>query len=89
VSIDADGEEGKVPSVWLLSARANYTIKDKYTFFVSGQNLTDEAYISDLTDGIKPGMGRTVMAGLSIKWGGDGPALGAVREPAYEHIGYK
>jgi Fe(3+) dicitrate transport protein len=89
VPISADGEEGKVDSVWLLSARANYTIKDKYTFFVSGQNLTDELYIADLSDGIKPGMGRTVMAGLSIKWGGDGPALGAAGEPAYEHIGYK
>ncbi|MCG8597310.1 MAG: TonB-dependent receptor, partial [Kiloniellales bacterium] len=66
---DPSGEEGKVPSVWLLAARANYTIPDtNATVFVSGQNLTDKLYITDRADGIKPGIGRTIMAGARVKW---------------------
>lgn len=66
---DPTGEEGKVPSVWLLAARANYTIPDTNAqVFVSGQNLTDKLYITDRADGIKPGIGRTIMAGARLKW---------------------
>ncbi|MGV1013951.1 MAG: hypothetical protein ACOYB4_03180, partial [Methyloceanibacter sp.] len=67
---------GQVDSVWLLSARANYSIPNTpLTLFVSGSNLTDELYINDLTDGIIPGMGRTIWGGFTVKWGGERRAL--------------
>jgi Fe(3+) dicitrate transport protein len=66
---DLSGEDGLVPSVWLLAARANYTIPNtNAVLFVSGENLTDELYIVDREDGIKPGLGRTLMAGAKYKW---------------------
>ncbi|BAQ18590.1 iron(III) dicitrate transport protein FecA [Methyloceanibacter caenitepidi] len=71
---DPSGEDGLVPSVWLLNARANYTVpqnlmpKADMVLFVSGENLTDELYITDREDGVKPGLGRSVMAGARIKW---------------------
>jgi len=40
----------------------------KLTVFVSGENLTDKLYITDREDGIKPGLGRSVMAGARMKW---------------------
>ena len=36
--------------------------------FVSGENLTDELYITDREDGIKPGLGRSIMGGARLKW---------------------
>jgi Fe(3+) dicitrate transport protein len=66
---DPEGENGQVPSVWLLAARVNYTIpKTDAVLFVAGENLTDKLYITDREDGIKPGIGRTIMAGAKIKW---------------------
>jgi Fe(3+) dicitrate transport protein len=70
---DPSGEDGLVPSVWLLNARANYTIPtdvfgSEMVVFVSGENLTDKLYITDREDGIKPGLGRSVMAGARVKW---------------------
>ncbi len=71
---DPGGEDGLVPSVWLVNARANYTVPQSVmpnadlVFFVSGENLTDELYITDREDGIKPGLGRTLMAGARLKW---------------------
>ncbi len=65
---DDEGETGLVPDVWLLSARANYTIPDSnMTLFVAGQNLLDEFYIADRADGMKPGIGRTLWAGFKLK----------------------
>jgi Fe(3+) dicitrate transport protein len=66
---DPEGENGEVPSVWLLAARVNYTIPNTdAVLFVSGENLTDKLYITDREDGLKPGIGRTIMAGAKIKW---------------------
>lgn len=71
---DPSGETGLVPSVWLLNARANYTVPQSLmpnadmVFFISGENLTDELYITDREDGIKPGLGRSLMAGARLKW---------------------
>ena len=66
---DVSGEDGEVPSVWLVNARANYTIpKTNAVVFVSAENLTDELYIVDREDGIKPGLGRSVMAGAKVRW---------------------
>lgn len=63
-----DAEDGKVDSVWLLSARANYHFSDQLTLWASGQNLTDEFYVSDRSDGAKPGVGRTLWAGFTLKF---------------------
>jgi len=70
---DFSGENGFVPSVWTLAARANYTVPQNLipadlVLFVSGENLTDELYIVDREDGIKPGLGRTLMAGARMRW---------------------
>lgn len=63
-----DVSEGKVEGVWLLSARASYKVTKELTAWVSGQNLTDKFYVTDRSDGAKPGIGRTVMAGLTLKF---------------------
>lgn len=66
---DPEGETGEVPSVWLLAARANYTIPNtNAVIFIAGENLTDEVYITDREDGVKPGIGRTITAGAKYKW---------------------
>ncbi|WP_291005177.1 TonB-dependent receptor [Hyphomicrobium sp.] len=66
--LDEEGEVGLVPDVWLLSARANYHIPGTgATVFISGHNLTDEYYITDREDGVKPGIGRTYWAGFKYK----------------------
>lgn len=59
---------GKVDDVWLLAARANYNFNDKLSLFVSGHNLTDELYVADVADGLKPGQGRTLRAGFTYKF---------------------
>lgn len=65
---DFEGEDGLVPSVWLLSARVNMKIPGtKTTLFVAGDNLTDELYITDREDGVKPGQGRTLWTGFKMK----------------------
>ncbi|QZO01636.1 TonB-dependent receptor family protein [Chenggangzhangella methanolivorans] len=62
-----DVEEGRINGVWLLSARASYKVTKDLTAWVTGQNLTDKFYISDRSDGAKLGVGRTVMAGMTLK----------------------
>ncbi len=67
--IEEAGEDGEVPSVWLLSARANLDIGNTgASVFVSGDNLLDEFYISDREDGMKPGLGRTIWTGFKYKF---------------------
>jgi Fe(3+) dicitrate transport protein len=66
---DLEGEDGEVPSVWLLSARANLQIGNSgASIFVSGDNLLDKLYISDREDGLKPGQGRTIWTGFKYKF---------------------
>jgi Fe(3+) dicitrate transport protein len=66
---DAEGVVGKIDGQWLLSARANYLVPNtNLTLFVSGQNLTDEFYVSDFSDGAKPGVGRTFWAGFTYRF---------------------
>ncbi|MBA4130268.1 MAG: TonB-dependent receptor [Hyphomicrobium sp.] len=59
---------GKVDDVWLLSARGNYNFSDQLSLFVAGTNLTDEFYVSELSDGAKPGLGRTIFGGFTLKF---------------------
>jgi Fe(3+) dicitrate transport protein len=66
---DPEGEDGLVPEVWLLSARAGYNIPNTgASLFVAGDNLLDELYIADREDGIKAGQGRTLWAGFKYKF---------------------
>lgn len=66
---DPEGEDGEVPSVWLLSARANVKIGDTgASVFIAGDNLLDKLYITDREDGIKPGIGRTIWTGFKYKF---------------------
>ncbi len=58
---------GPVDSVWLLSARTNYHVNDKLSLFLSGHNLTNELYVADVSDGLKPGQGRTFLGGFKLK----------------------
>lgn len=67
--VDPEGLTGLVEDVWLLSARANYHVPNtNLSLFVAGQNLTDEFYMADRSDGIKPGVGRTLWGGFSYKF---------------------
>ncbi|MDX2307542.1 MAG: TonB-dependent receptor [Hyphomicrobium sp.] len=67
--LEEAGEDGEVPSVWLLSARANLDIGNTgASVFVAGENLLDELYISDREDGMKPGLGRTLWTGFKYKF---------------------
>jgi len=59
---------GKVASVWLLSARSNLKVSEQLSLFVSGTNLTNELYITELSDGAKPGQGRTLLGGFTYKF---------------------
>ena len=54
--------------VWLLSARSNIHLTDSLSLFVSGTNLLNEFYLSDIDEGMKPGAARTVMGGFSYKF---------------------
>lgn len=66
---DEEGENGEVPDVWLLNARANVKLPNtNTTLYVAGNNLTDKLYISDREDGIKPGQGMTITGGATIKF---------------------
>ena len=67
--IEEAGEDGEVPSVWLLSARANLALGNSgASLWVSGDNLTNEFYISDREDGMKPGLGRTFWTGFRYQF---------------------
>jgi Fe(3+) dicitrate transport protein len=66
---DPEGENGEVPDIWLLSARFNLDIGNSgASLFVAGDNLTDEFYITDREDGLKPGLGRTIWTGFKYKF---------------------
>ncbi|HRN89176.1 TonB-dependent receptor [Hyphomicrobium sp.] len=69
---DVETVVGKIDAQWLLSARANYLVPNtNLTLFVSGQNLTNEFYVADMSGGAKPGVGRTLWAGFTWKFDHD------------------
>ena len=56
---------GEIPALTLLNASVSYAPKgQKVTYSVSGENLSDKKYFSSRTNGLQPGRGRTVFAGL-------------------------
>jgi len=67
--VEEAGEDGEIPSVWLMSARFNMDIGDTgASVFVAGDNLLNKFYISDREDGMKPGLGRTIWTGFRYKF---------------------
>ena len=53
----------------LLASRIHRLIGDTgASMYVAGNNLTDELYITDREDGLKPGMGRTIWTGFKYKF---------------------
>ncbi|MDQ8697675.1 TonB-dependent receptor domain-containing protein [Hyphomicrobium sp. LHD-15] len=65
---DDEVEAGFVDDVWLLSARSNLHVTDNLSLFVSGTNLTNKFYLSDIDEGMKPGAARTIMGGFTYKF---------------------
>lgn len=65
---DDEVEAGFVDDVWLLSARTNFRVTDNLSLFVSGTNLLNEFYLTDIDEGMKPGAARTVMGGFTYKF---------------------
>lgn len=62
---------GQVGSRTLLSARASYALPNlPATVWVQGRNLTNKEYIADYQNGLRPGMERSVIAGVSMRFGG-------------------
>lgn len=65
---DGEVEAGFVDDVWLMSARSNLHVTDNLSLFVSGTNLLNEFYLSDIDEGMKPGAARTIMGGFTYKF---------------------
>jgi Fe(3+) dicitrate transport protein len=62
---DECGLFGEIPSLTLVNASMSYSPKgQKVTYFVSGENLSDKKYFSARTNGLQPGRGRMVFAGV-------------------------
>ena len=62
---DECGLFGEIPSLTLVNASMSYSPKgQKVTYFVSGENLSDKKYFSARTNGLQPGRGRMVFAGI-------------------------
>ncbi len=61
---------GIVEDRTLLSARASYKLQNlrDTTVWIQGRNLTNERYITDLENGIRPGAERTVMGGVTFRF---------------------
>jgi Fe(3+) dicitrate transport protein len=56
---------GEIPALTLVNASMSYAPKgQKVTYFMSGENLTDKKYFSSRTNGLQPGRGRMIFAGM-------------------------
>jgi Fe(3+) dicitrate transport protein len=66
LGVTADcGLFGEIPSLTLVNASMSYSPKgQKVTYFVSGENLSDKKYFSARTNGLQPGRGRMIFAGI-------------------------
>lgn len=60
---------GQVPGRTLLSARASWSLPRRpLTLWIQGRNLTDRRYVSDYSNGMRPGVERTLSAGLTLRF---------------------
>jgi Fe(3+) dicitrate transport protein len=56
---------GEIPALTLVNASMSYAPKgQKVTYFVSGENLSDKKYFSSRANGLQPGRGRMIFAGM-------------------------
>jgi Fe(3+) dicitrate transport protein len=56
---------GEILSLTLVNASMSYSPKgQKVAYFVSGENLSDKKYFSSCTNGLQPGRGRMIFAGI-------------------------
>ena len=62
--ISADGQRGEIDAYAVWNAALNYRFDKSVTGFLALKNITDEAYIVDLTRGIQVGMPRLVQVGM-------------------------
>lgn len=59
---------GEVPTR-VLAARASMVVPGtRVVLWLHGRNLTDRLYVTDLTNGLRPGAGRTVTAGARVQF---------------------
>jgi len=75
------GDQGSIPSYYLLNANVRYRLNKNWTFFANGKNLLDEIYIgsrlhsnpgqpeANLSSGILPGPRRQINLGLKYTFG--------------------
>ncbi len=64
-----NGQIGEIGSSLVWNAAASYRLlRPDVTFFVTGKNLFDNAYIADRTRGILPGLPRLVQAGVEYQF---------------------
>jgi Fe(3+) dicitrate transport protein len=62
---DVCGLFGEIPSLTLVNASMSYAPKgQKVTYFITGENLSDKKYFSARTNGLQPGRGRLIFAGV-------------------------
>lgn len=62
---DDCGLFGEIPALTLVNASMSYAPKgQKVTYFMSGENLTDKKYFSSRANGLQPGRGRMIFAGM-------------------------
>ena len=62
---DNCGLFGEIPALTLVNASMSYAPKgQKVTYFMSGENLTDKKYFSSRANGLQPGRGRMIFAGM-------------------------
>lgn len=56
---------GEIPSLTLVNASMSYAPKgQKVTYFITGENLSDKKYFAARTNGLQPGRGRLIFAGV-------------------------
>jgi Fe(3+) dicitrate transport protein len=60
---------GIVPSRTLVSARAGYTLRTfPATVWIQGRNLTGKEYVSDYSNGLRPGAERSLIGGIALRF---------------------
>lgn len=63
------GLYGEIEAVTLVNAGMSYQpTGSKVGYFLNAENLTDKQYIAARTNGIQPGRGRQVIAGINVRF---------------------
>ena len=59
---------GMVPSRATVSATVAYSFGESTSVWLQGRNLTDREYVSDYSNGLRPGPARTVLGGVVLRF---------------------